>query len=142
MINLSYSKWLSIPLYLRAKIAHEFGIAKVRSTHVSDNQVVDDGYNLHDIENTLTKERLETFLNTKSDDMNVLMDLLVDWADGRYQPTVEVVEPTLETPEPVITTLSIEEVTQFNSEYEERTGLEAPKHEVTKPKNAKRKKSK
>lgn len=120
-MNISYSKWLSAPLYQRAKIAQEFGIAKVRPTHVSDNKVVDDGYDLHTVESSLSVEAMQSFLKTTETDANILLENLFNWADGKYE--IE------EEKEEIIAILPPEDVAQFNKEYEERTGKVAPTYD-------------
>ncbi len=69
-----YSHWLSISLSDRAQLAHKLGIKKVRSTHVSNNVVVDDGYNIKDIEDKLTIESLQGITGSTSTDTKVLLD--------------------------------------------------------------------
>lgn len=132
-MHISYSKWQTIPLYLRAKIALEFGISKVRSTHVSNDVVLDDGYDLKTIESVLTKETLQSFLNSKEEDINILLDRLVDWADGKIPEQAPVVE------EEPLAILPKEEAEQFKAEFEERTGIEAPKTEEFKSKKVTKK---
>lgn len=48
-----YSKWTALPLSTRTAIAKELGIAKTGSTHVQDNVVVSDGYNINTVEAAL-----------------------------------------------------------------------------------------
>lgn len=48
-----YSRWLQLPLTTRNTIAKEFGIARTSPTHVQDNRVVSDGYDIHTIESAL-----------------------------------------------------------------------------------------
>lgn len=60
-----------------------FGIKKVRSTHVANNEVVDDGFNVKDIEANLTVEALQTFLKNPGTDLDQLFTLLVDTLEGR-----------------------------------------------------------
>ncbi len=132
-----YSRWLSLPLHVRGKIAADFDIPKLRSTHVINNEVADDGYDINMIENALTKEAMQRFIPSQEEDLNVLFNLLVDKAEGKLpEPIVIPPLPPLP-PEPIITVLPEAEVKQFNKEYEERTGLKAP---VKDKSNAKRKK--
>lgn len=86
---LLYSKWLELPLVKRAEIAQRFGIAKVRATHVANNQVVDDGYNIKDIENATTTEQLQIKLNTTESNHEALWEMMVT---NEPAPQVEVVE--------------------------------------------------
>lgn len=110
-----YSKWLAVPLHIRAKIASDFDIKKVRSTHVADDQVVDDGYNIKDIESALNVEKLQSVLDTNETDLNVLFDMLIDKAEKKEA----------EVPEPSIKPLTAEDAAQFCREYEARTGKKA-----------------
>lgn len=48
-----YSRWLALSLSTRIAIAKELGIAKNGSTHVQDNVVVSDGYNIKTVEDAL-----------------------------------------------------------------------------------------
>lgn len=48
-----YSKWLALPLSTRQAIAKELGIAKTGSTHVVDNRIESDGYNIKTVEDAL-----------------------------------------------------------------------------------------
>ncbi len=110
---LIYPKWVQLPLSTRQAIATQFGVAKVRSIHVSDNQVVDDGFNIEALDAALTDAKIEEFLGVESTDSLVLWDLLI----ARFEnPVVEVVDSpaNIETPvEPVI-----------------ETSVEAPKEEI------------
>jgi hypothetical protein len=90
-----YSKWTELSLGTRTKIAETLGIPKVRSTHVSDNRVVDDGYNIKDIENVLSVSSLQTYFNSTETDVFKLYQMLVDKMEGRY------VEPVVITPDVV-----------------------------------------
>lgn len=87
---LPYSKWVGLSLPTRQKIAQQFGIAKHRSTSVINNVVADDGYNVHDVENALTIEALQTFLHSKETDILFLFEHLVSVAEGRA--VIEIVE--------------------------------------------------
>lgn len=53
MVAFLYSRWLALPLHIRVKIATEFGIAKTGSTHVVDNRIESDGYNIKTVEAAL-----------------------------------------------------------------------------------------
>lgn len=72
-----YSKWISLPLPTRIKIASEFGIIKKGSTEVFNNQIKSDGYLIKDVEEALTLPALQTYLKTDMDDLSVLFDFLV-----------------------------------------------------------------
>lgn len=93
-----YSKWTSISLATRIKLAQEFGIAKVRSTHVTNNVVSDDGYNVKDIENAITIANLQGYIGSSSEDINELWELAIGKIDGKVPEVVQntpevIVEP-------------------------------------------------
>ncbi len=73
-----YGQWLSLPLSTRIGIASHFGIRKVRSTHVVNDEIADDGYVVHDIEAALSLESIQKFLDTKETDFQTLWKMLVD----------------------------------------------------------------
>lgn len=79
---IQYSKWIGLPLSIRAKIAHKFGIAKVRSTSVINNTVVDDGYDVHAVENTLSIEAMQNYMHSKETDANLLLEELAHFIDN------------------------------------------------------------
>lgn len=87
---MTYSKWISTSLTTRMKIAEIFGIKKVRSTHVANNEVVDDGFNVKDIEAHLTVESIQIFLHNSIPDLDTLFNLLVDTLEGKM-PEVTIV---------------------------------------------------
>lgn len=91
------------------QIATIFGIAKVRSTHVVDNRIQDDGYNVKDIESALTVEKMKEYVGVNEKDAVALFNLLVKKLEGKD-----------------ISILPSEEVKQFNAEFEDRTGNVAP----------------
>jgi len=65
------------------KIAEALGIQKLRSTHVSDNRVVDDGYNLNDVENAIKVIPMQQYLNSTETDVFKLFQTLIDTVEGR-----------------------------------------------------------
>jgi len=75
---LLYSQWLSLPINVRHKIASDFKIQKKTPTHVQDNIIVSDGYNLHDVENALTVEALQNYLHVGEKDLNILWNMLIN----------------------------------------------------------------
>lgn len=87
---ISYSRWIDLSGETRVKIADALGIPKMRSTHVSDNKVVDDGYNLKDIENALSVPSLQTYLGSTETDVFKLFQMIVDKMEGRWKPAVEI----------------------------------------------------
>lgn len=81
MIN--YMTWLKTPLITRVKIAQQFGIAKLRSTHVSNDVVVDDGYNIADVERAMSVEAMQLFTESKEKNVLVLFQMVVDKLEGK-----------------------------------------------------------
>lgn len=72
-----YSTWLKTKLDVRHKIAAAFGIPKSNPTHVADNQVVQDGFQVEEIEGKLTVPAMQEYLSSKETDPNLLFDQLV-----------------------------------------------------------------
>ncbi len=71
-----YSQWLSLPINVRVEMAQKFGIQKKNPTHVQDNVIVNDGYLIQEVENALTLENLQSYLETNETDMNILWDMI------------------------------------------------------------------
>lgn len=78
-----FSQWRNLPLSTRIKIAEQFGFKKVRSTHVANNEIVDDGFNIKDIEASLEVYHLQNYLDTAETDMGILWGWMVDKIEGR-----------------------------------------------------------
>jgi len=97
---------MDTPLNVRTKITEQFGVPKIRSVHVANNVVVDDGYNVKDIERIISVENLQEFLGTNESNLEVLFQRLVDKMEGKEEPQVAV--------------LTEEEADKFKKEYEER----------------------
>lgn len=96
-MSIQYSKWMAIPLGTRVKIAQEFGIAKNRSTSVINNVVVDDGYVITDVENSMNVNAMQAFVDSKEKDENTLLDLVVakvEYVQPVVVPVVQVTAPT------------------------------------------------
>ncbi len=72
-----YSSWINLPLSTRARIAEQFGFKKIGSTHVQDNRIISDGYQVKDIELALTKEALEAYLGVEYTFPDVMWELLI-----------------------------------------------------------------
>lgn len=96
-MNFTYSAWIELPLNTRHKICEVLGIKKIRPTHVSSNKVVDDGYNIKDIETALSLQNLQDYLGTTINDIDTLWTLLIDKVEGKVQhPTLVIPEEVLE----------------------------------------------
>jgi hypothetical protein len=98
---IQYSKWLSLPLTTRQKIAGQFGITQVSSIEVFANTVKSDGYLVKDIEDALTREKMEAYIGRKSDSITDLFEWVVQKIDGKYIEPITV---------PGITTSNLTEV--------------------------------
>lgn len=91
-----YSNWLQLPIGTRIKIASIFGIPKVRSTHVSGTEILDDGYVIKDIESKITLATLQSHLNSTETDVHILWKDLLDEIGGKPKaPTALIVEPAV-----------------------------------------------
>ncbi len=88
---MTYSKWTDLPLPTRIKIAEIFDVKKVRSTHVAENRILDDGYEIKDIERILAPDTLRVYLNSQSYNPVELFDELVARVN---KPEVVVTEET------------------------------------------------
>ncbi len=93
MNTIPYSQWVTLSLPTRIAIAKQFGISKNRSTSVVNNTVVDDGYNIPDVENAISVASLQAFLGTDSTDIITMFGHVVDLMEGR-SPEVHVEVPT------------------------------------------------
>ncbi len=93
-----YSAWLKLSLPTRQKLATQFSIGKTRATHVSDNQIVDDGYEVKNIESQITEKSLQEYLGTSETDAHKLWAMTLDKIEGR---TPKVEAPILIVPEEV-----------------------------------------
>lgn len=72
---------LSMPT--RQKIATDLGIAKTGTIHISNNEIVADGYKIADVEQAISVEGLQKYLGTKEKDPIKLWEMLIDKAEGR-----------------------------------------------------------
>ncbi len=87
-----YSNWLSLPLNTRIKVANQFGIIKRGSTHVSDNMIKSDGFDIKDIETKLTVETLQGFLSSTEGDIHILWRDMLDRIENPIKPVVAQVQ--------------------------------------------------
>lgn len=109
-----YSRWLSLPLDIRHKIAAEFNIAKKGATHVVDNKVQNDGFLIEEIETALNRDALQLYLGMmKEKEMEVLWNTLVARMKGEE---ITIVTP----PRLTIGILPAVEAKQFKKEYKQR----------------------
>ncbi len=113
-----YSKWLSLPLSTRIKIAEQFKIIKKGSTEVFNDTIKSDGYLIKDIEEILNIPTLQDYLNTEESDINLLWEWMLVKIEGKQMK------------QGATSVLSKEEVLRMNKEYEARTGKVAPIPEI------------
>jgi len=78
-----YSRWISLSLDTRNKIAREFGIVKKGPVEVFANTIKSDGYLVKDIDDALTLTKMQAYLGTTETDPTVLWNYLVDKMEGR-----------------------------------------------------------
>lgn len=87
-----YSSWLKLPLSTRNKVAEKFKLSKTGPTHVFGKDVIQDGYDLKNIEGALTVDNMQKFLNSTETNPEALFRLVVDTVEGRIQIQQPVVE--------------------------------------------------
>lgn len=85
-----YHQWIQLPLPVRIKLATHFGVSKTGSTHVQDNRVVSDGYDIAAIERALNMDAVQQFTESDSNDWQILWTLMIDKITGN--PIVRVAE--------------------------------------------------
>lgn len=82
-MSFPYGHWMKLPINTRIAIATQFGIAKTGQTHVSNNEIVADGYSYKDLEENLKLAKLQDFLGSKETDYSVLWGWLVELMEGK-----------------------------------------------------------
>lgn len=100
---LPYSNWLKLSISTRHKLAHIFKIPKTGATEVVSNEVVRDGYSIHDIEAAITKDALQYYLGSTQDNFMYLWEDTINKLEGN--PAVERVTFTAATEEEPVTTV-------------------------------------
>lgn len=104
-----FSRWLDLPLQVRNEIAFLFGIPKKGSTEVHQNVIKSDGYHIKDIENALTVDAMQRYLDSDETSPEVLLWAVVESVQKNNKnisplaiaPWVKVPEPKKEvTPKP------------------------------------------
>lgn len=101
---------MRLPLSTRQTLAAHFGFSKIGPTHVQDNKVVSDGYNIEDVERSLNVDALQQYVGSEETDMAKLWEMMTYKAEGRIpeeeiaalvsEPTELNAEPLPITPEP------------------------------------------
>lgn len=118
-----YSKWLSLDLPTRMKVAEVFGIVKRGSTHVVDNRIQSDGYNVEEVEAALTPDVLRKYMLSNEQDAEVLWDLFIARISGSED------QGDIQTPTavPTLGVLPPKEAKQFKKEHKARTAKKTVK---------------
>lgn len=96
---LLYSYWMRLSLPSRHALASKLGIPKKGPTHVVSNHIQSDGYDIKDVEEALSVEKLQSVLSSSEADPEKLLDKLVGVIEGRDQESISV---PVETVPPVI----------------------------------------
>ncbi len=78
-----YSKWMALPLATKLLLSKQFGFSKTGSTHVSDNRVIDDGYKIIDVENTMNTDAIQKYLGQKYTDFDLMWSDMIAKVEGR-----------------------------------------------------------
>lgn len=106
---LSKLEWLKIPMNIRFLMVEEFKIPKSGFTHVEDGQVLTDGYSEKDLQ-TLTLEKLQSYLNNQETDYYKLLNLLTKKLEQRLNTQQEVyTEETQKTESEIINNEEVKE---------------------------------
>ncbi len=74
----TFSHWLNLSMTTRMKVAEAFGIPKTGRTHVFNNTIQNDGFEIKDIEEKITRESLQSFLETDEENLGHLWRRMVD----------------------------------------------------------------
>ena len=128
-----YSKWLSLDLPTRMKVAGIFDIEKKGSTHVVDNRIQSDGYNIEEVEAKFSVENIQKYLGVKESNPDVLWDLFFARMEGK-EVEVSTPDPSEEVKKAPVSlgVLPKEEAKKFKKEYKARVKKVAPKAPVKK----------
>lgn len=90
-----YSRWLSLSVSTRQKIAEIFNIPKTGSTHVVDNRIESDGYNVQALEEKLSKEAMQKYLVLDEQDKDKLFEILVECIENPLPKGVKLEVPII-----------------------------------------------
>lgn len=63
-----YYRWLDLPMQTRLKLAEVFNIPKRGSTEVFNNSIKSDGFLIKDIEENLSFEKIQNFIEDTSEE--------------------------------------------------------------------------
>jgi hypothetical protein len=79
-----YSHWLKLPITTRIKIADKFKIEKKGSTHVFNNMIQTDGFNIRDVEEALSVTAMQEFIgDCQETDSDKLWTMFIDKMEGK-----------------------------------------------------------
>lgn len=115
-----YSKWLSLPLQTRNKIAGVLGIERKGGVEVFNDTIKNDGYLIKDLEDKLSVSNLQRHFNS-TEDITILFGYLIDLADGKIPQVPVKIEGV-----GAVEILPTEEAEVAAKALEERSHKEAP----------------
>lgn len=72
-----------MPLVTRVAIAEKFNIKKKGATHVVNDFVQSDGYEVKDIDEAITLHSMQEFLGTEEEGLSELWEMMVAKIEGR-----------------------------------------------------------
>jgi len=130
-----YSHWLKLNAATKIKLADKFNIKKTGSVHVSNNEVVYDGYAIKDVENGLNLNAVKAYLETEENDMALLWQPLVDKIEGKT-PAVKFEEKIikdLNTPVPGIRWNPVKKELVTGTVYNDSLLVDVPKKKKGRP---------
>ncbi len=80
---------MSLPIETRHRIAHKFNIKKSGPTWVDTNVLKSDGYAIKDIEISLNKSAIQSYVESTEENMEKLWKSLIDKIEGRTPLEIE-----------------------------------------------------
>lgn len=91
---ISLHSWVSLPTEVRYKIRALFGIPRSSNTQVNDGVIESDGTTTEDFKH-LTVEKMQEYLDDKSDDFYKLFDMVVSRVNDELagKPHVKATKP-------------------------------------------------
>lgn len=132
-----YSKWLSLDLPTRMKVAEIFGIVKRGSTHVVNDRIQSDGYNVEEVEAALTPDVLRKYMMSNEKDPEVLWDAFIARISGTEDQGDIPLAPVVEK-KATMSVLPPEEAEQFKKEHKARVAKAKKDKLPAKPKAVKK----
>lgn len=92
---LSIHTWVSLPNDVRDRIRTIFSISRSSHVQVNDGKIETDGTTPQDFQ-SLTVDKMQTYLNTKDDDFLKLFDMVVAKVKAELNPSVTITASTIE----------------------------------------------